>query len=206
MNESLVYRPSHNIAPSEVTPVLISKAHFDAKQSDSGWRQCLVPMVWGMIPFWHKGDYRKHGLSTNNCRLEHMLDSKMYAGPFRQGRRCVILCEGFYEWQTTVTTKPSERAAFFIHMPQQSSRIEMHDPSTWEDPANIRLLKMAGIYNVWQDESGQSVYSYSVITLQSNKAISWLHHRMPAILESDQQVQVFHVIYYSTMISSFLII
>lgn len=191
INESLVYKPSHNIAPSEVTPVLVSGAHFD-KSSNNGndQRQCLVPMVWGMIPFWHKGDYRKHGLSTNNCRLEHMLESKMYSSPFRNGQRCVILCEGFYEWQTTVTTKPSERSAFYIHMPQRSSSIEIHDPSTWKSPADLKLLKMAGIYNVWKDQNGQTVYSYSIITYQSTKLISWLHHRMPAILETDQQVQV----------------
>lgn len=191
LNDSLIYKPSHNIAPSEVTPVLVSGAHFDkSKNGVNAHHRYLVPMVWGMIPFWHKGDYRKHGLSTNNCRLEHMLESKMYSSPFRNGQRCVILCEGFYEWQTTVTTKPSERAAFYIYMPQKSNSIEIHDSNTWKNPSDLKLLKMAGIYNVWKDENGHNVYSYSVITYQSTKLISWLHHRMPAILETDQQVQV----------------
>jgi putative SOS response-associated peptidase YedK len=33
---------------------------------------------------------------------------------------------------------------------------------------------------------GEVIYSYSVITLDSNDTLSWLHHRMPAILEGEQ--------------------
>lgn len=190
INSSITYQPSYNIAPSNVTPVLVSGAHFNNVDENGETCRCLVPMIWGMIPFWHKGDYRKHGLSTNNCRLEHMLNSKMYSSPFRKGQRCVILCEGFYEWQTTITTKPSDRAAFYISMPQKNSSVEIFDSSTWKSPADVKLLKMAGIYNVWQDENGDKVYSYSVITHKSNKLLHWLHGRMPAILETDKQVDV----------------
>jgi len=32
------------------------------------------------------------------------------------------------------------------------------------------------------------VYSYTIITMNANKTMSWLHHRMPAILETEEQV------------------
>lgn len=90
------YIPSYNIAPTDITPVLVSKYHFyDEEEAESmKGSRVVVPMMWGMIPFWHKGDYRRHGLTTNNCRLEHMLNSKLFRGPFRRGQRCAVVCEG----------------------------------------------------------------------------------------------------------------
>lgn len=147
-----------------------------------------MPMMWGMIPVWHKGDYRKHGLTTNNCRLEHLMDSKLYRGPFKRGQRCVIICEGFYEWQTTKQAKPSEREAYLVYVPQESD-VKIHDKSTWS-PSNVKLLRMAGLFDVWEDENGDKMYSYSIITFESSKIMSWMHYRMPAILETEQQMNV----------------
>ncbi|XP_055375283.1 abasic site processing protein HMCES isoform X2 [Condylostylus longicornis] len=185
------YEPSYNIAPSDITPVLVSSDHFESYERNSEvneneMRFCIVPMLWGMIPFWHKGDYRKHGLTTNNCRLEHLLDSKLYKGPFMKGQRCIILCEGFYEWQTTQTAKSSNKPVYYIHMPQNVS-IKMYDKSTWDEIRTLRLLKLAGIFDSWKDENGDLIYSYSIITFESNEVLSWLHHRTPAILETEQQ-------------------
>jgi len=46
----LDYEPSPNIAPSEVTPVLMNESHLESEKDD----RILFPMVWGMIPPWHK--------------------------------------------------------------------------------------------------------------------------------------------------------
>lgn len=186
------FMPSYNIAPTDITPVLVSADHFIDKNDKSDQQQAhggriIVPMMWGMIPFWHKGDYKKHGLTTNNCRLEHMLESKLYAGPFKRGQRCVVLCEGFYEWQTTKTAKPSERAAHLVYMPQMNDDIKIYDNKTWSAD-NVNLLKMAGLFDVWTDENGDKIYSYSIITFESTKLLSWMHHRMPAILETEEQI------------------
>ncbi|XP_065371918.1 abasic site processing protein HMCES [Calliphora vicina] len=182
------YCPSYNVAPTDITPVLVSTAHFCDEEDSKNQKntRIVVPMMWGMIPFWHRGDWRKHGLTTNNCRLEHMLESKLYRGPFRRGQRCVILCEGFYEWQTTKSSKPSERAAHLLYMPQKDE-IKIYDRNTWQ-AENINLLKMAGLFDIWEDEHGDKIYSYAVITFESSKIMSWMHHRMPAILETEEQV------------------
>ncbi|EDX13682.1 GD18590 [Drosophila simulans] len=80
------YQASYNIAPTDITPVIVSAAHFSDAE-DQKCARVVTPMMWGMIPFWHKGDYRRHGLTTNNCRLEHLMDSKLYCGPFKRGQR-----------------------------------------------------------------------------------------------------------------------
>lgn len=185
------YQPSHNLAPTDITPVLISSHHFDEEAVEGD--RIVVPMLWGMIPFWHKGiDYRKHGLTTNNCRLETMLQSKLYKNAFAKGQRCVILAEGFYEWQTTdpKATKSSERAAYYAYMPQRND-IKIECKKTWSDAVSqLNLLKMAGLFDIWTNDQGDQIYSYSVITFESDDKFSWLHHRSPAILESDEQIGI----------------
>lgn len=43
------YIPSNNVAPTDVTPVLVSGSHFSCESE-----RMLQPMMWGMIPIWHK--------------------------------------------------------------------------------------------------------------------------------------------------------
>jgi hypothetical protein len=43
------YRPSHNVAPTDVTPVLVPGSHFSGEAD-----RMLQPMMWGMVPLWHK--------------------------------------------------------------------------------------------------------------------------------------------------------
>lgn len=204
------YKPSYNLAPTDISPVLVSAAHFQSdtddeiqhfpdlefnetdNESPDSSDQILVPMLWGMIPFWHNPsmDYRKHGLTTNNCRLESMLGSKLYKHAFNKGQRCVVLCEGFYEWQTTdpKATKPSQRAAYYIYMPQpEGIQIEMQE-TLQKSLESLKLLKMAGLFDMWTNDQGEQIYSYTVITFESNDTLGWLHHRSPAILESDEAV------------------
>lgn len=180
------YQPSHNLAPTDITPVLVSASHFDDHLDSS--HRIIVPMMWSMVPRWHKGDYRKHGLTTNNCRLEKLAVSKLYQPALDEGQRCVILCEGFYEWQTTKPLKASERPAFYVHMPQKKS-VQIEEKSTWgSDIDGVDLLKMAGLFDVWENENGDKLYSYTVITFESNKHFSQIHHRIPAILETEDEV------------------
>lgn len=69
----------------------------------------------------------------------------------------------------------------------------MDDPQTWANNdydeqtgwKGVHLLHMAGLYNIWQSED-KIIYSYSVITMESNSTLDWLHHRMPAILDKEQ--------------------
>lgn len=48
------YAPSYNIAPTDVTPVIVSAGNFGAGENDE---QIIKPMMWGMVPPWHKVNY-----------------------------------------------------------------------------------------------------------------------------------------------------
>jgi len=56
----------------------------------------------------------------------------------------------------------------------------------WKGP---KPLQIAGLFNTWKNpQDGSIIYSYSVITMQSSSAVSWIHERMPAILDTDEDV------------------
>ena len=151
------FSPSPNIAPTVYTPVLYTT---------SSGRTVLQPMMWGLIPPWHPGPGPKtHGLSTNNCRLEGLTSSKLYSPCLRSGR-CVVVCEGFYEW---LRPAAGDKQPYIVRRPATD-----HDSAP--------LLYMAGLMSVWQE----TVRSYSIITRESNTTLSWLHHRMPAFLHPHQ--------------------
>ncbi|XP_026761294.2 abasic site processing protein HMCES isoform X2 [Galleria mellonella] len=187
-NDGKEYIPSHNIAPTDVTPVLVSANKY---RNGAKNEHVLKPMMWGIIPPWHMEDYRTHKLSTNNCRLENIKSSRLYNPILRNGGRCIIVVEGFYEWQTTEKTSKTKQP-YYIYMPQEE-KIEIDECTTWNNTfeeaegwKGICLMQIAGLYNVWQNED-KVIYSYSIITMDSNSTLSWLHHRMPAILNTQDQ-------------------
>ncbi len=51
------------------------------------------------------------------------------------------------------------------------------------------MLTMAGIFDCWEPPNGgETLYSYTIITVDSCKALSDIHHRMPALLDSEEAV------------------
>ena len=144
------------IAPTVYTPILY-------RSQDNV--TVLQPMMWGLIPPWHPGPSPKtHGLSTNNCRLEGLMSSKLYSPCLRTGR-CVVVCQGFYEW----CREGGQKTPYLVRRQGDNDEPEP-------------LLYMAGLMSVWQD----SVHSYTIITRESNDVLTWLHHRMPAFLRAEQ--------------------
>ncbi|KAG6456067.1 hypothetical protein O3G_MSEX009545 [Manduca sexta] len=138
------------------------------------------------------GEYNTHKLTTNNCRLESIKSSKLYGPILKNGGRCIIVAEGFYEWQTT-NKSAKVKQPYYIYAPQNDNTV-IDDASTWRNNYNeetgwdgINLLHIAGLYDIWQN-GDKIIYAYSVITMDSNETLSWLHSRMPAILDTQDQI------------------
>lgn len=47
------------------------------------------------------------------------MTSKLYSEQLTKGRRCVVICEGFYEWKTT--EGPGKKKPYFIYAPQDKN-------------------------------------------------------------------------------------
>ncbi|EHH66556.1 hypothetical protein EGM_03572 [Macaca fascicularis] len=175
------YCPSYNKSPQSNSPVLLSRLHFE-KDADSSER-IIAPMRWGLVPSWFKeSDPSKLQFNTTNCRSDTIMEKRSFKVPLGKGRRCVVLADGFYEWQRCQGT--NQRQPYFIYFPQiktekSGSTGAADSPENWEKVwDNWRLLTMAGIFDCWEPpEGGDVLYSYTIITVDSCKGLSDIHHR-----------------------------
>lgn len=105
-----------------------------------------------------KGDYKKSNLSTHNGRIEKLSESSLYSTPLRNGRRCIILCEGFYEWKAGQNKKDSKQPYFIYASQENNVKINENtkwDSNNWSDDSGwngLNILKLAGIFNTFQTE------------------------------------------------------
>ncbi|XP_041836969.1 abasic site processing protein HMCES [Melanotaenia boesemani] len=206
------YRPSYNKSPQSMSPVLLSQRHLD---KNAPVDECvLTSMRWGLIPSWFKeNDPSKMQYSTSNCRSENILQKKSYKDPMLKGQRCVVLADGFYEWQRL----EKQKQPFFIYFPQSPEKKEGQDglltlvsnkksemvcppgktsrgfskeheePPEW---TGWRLLTMAGLFDCWTPpDGGEPLYTYSVITVNASQNLQSIHNRMPAILDGEEEVR-----------------
>ena len=177
------YRPSPNIGPKAFTPVLVSPKKFDKEVAvDENDDRVLCEMKWGLIPAWHKGLEESFKFNMINCRAESLFEKQSFKGPLERGQRCVVLAEGFYEWQAT---KSGKKQPYFLHVTSGDLDSCINENGDEEK----HLLKMAALYDKWYSpDSKEPLYTYTIITVAASEGLKWLHDRMPAILETESEV------------------
>jgi putative SOS response-associated peptidase YedK len=130
-------------------------------------RYKLQSMKWGLIPFWTKRnpDYGSM-MKTINCRDDSLAEDKGMWTTMKQKKRCVVIAQGFYEW----LKKGKEKIPHYVKR------------------KDGQLMCFAGLWDCVQYEgSNEKTYTYTVITTSSNKQLSFLHDRMPVILENGSE-------------------
>lgn len=175
------YSPFYNGPPTTVVPVLAWKTNFpdSTKQTDSTSDICLISMRWGMIPIYQtekSGSYHTH-----NARIEGVLKSPLYKPCLRSGKRCVVLANGYYEWKTT--DGENHKEPYFIYQTPDMNNyadLKIHD--------NKYVMKLAGLFNVIREGSIVK-YTCTIITRESDESMSWLHHRIPIVLDSMEDIE-----------------
>ena len=86
------WTPRYNTAPTQDIPVVLNKDTRDVEM-----------LRWGLIPFWAKDE--KIGYRMINSRSETIQEKPSFRNAFKQ-RRCLILTDGFYEWQKQSGSAP----------------------------------------------------------------------------------------------------
>ncbi len=137
--------PSYNIAPTQEVAAVVEE---DEKRK-------LEMLRWGLIPSWAKDP--SIGNKMINARAETVSEKPSFRKAFKV-RRCLILADGFYEWQKTDNGK-------------QPYYIKMQDDSPFA---------FAGLWEIWQN--GEEIRSATIITTEANDLMNEIHHRMPVIL------------------------
>lgn len=112
---------------------------------------------WGLIPSWAKDE--KIGYKMINARSETVDEKPSYRNAFIQ-RRCIIPMNSFYEW----ITKGKEKVPMLIKM------------------KNNDLFGVAGIWETWKREGGETINSCTILTTEANSLVKTIHNRMPVIL------------------------
>ena len=120
---------------------------------------------WGLIPFWTKRppDYASQ-MRTINCRDDSLAQSGGMWNTMKQRKRCIVVAEGFYEW-----------------LKKNGGRDKIPHFVKRKDG---ELMCFAGLWDMVKYEgSDEKLYTYAIITTDSNKQLNFLHDRMPVILE-----------------------
>ncbi len=141
-------RPRYNVAPTQ--PVATVRLNPNDAHRE------LVMLHWGLIPFW--ADDPKVGYSTINARAETVATKPTFRQAFAK-RRCLVVADGFYEWQKT----DGRKQPFFIHMKDDQP------------------FGFAGLWERWKRED-REIHSCSIIVTEANDVLKPIHDRMPVIL------------------------
>lgn len=122
-----------------------------------------------MIPFWTKRspDYGSM-LKTINCRADSLAQNTGLWTTMKARKRCIVLCQGFYEWHT----KNGYKTPYYIKR------------------RDGKLMCFAGLWDcVRYENMDEKLWTYTIVTTDSNTQLRWLHDRMPVILEKEQIVK-----------------
>lgn len=148
------YRIRFNAAPSQYMPII--------KNSN---KKVVSFLRWGIRPSWmEKIDIKKDGLI--NVRAENLKEKRTFGGDLKN-RRCLVLADGFIEWNNIQGAKSPYRIILKKEKP----------------------FAMAGIWECDTMKDGRKVECFAIVTTQANGLVSKIHNRMPVILsESEEKV------------------
>lgn len=144
-----VLEARYNIAPTQAAPVVL----------DTNPRE-LVLARWGFTPRWARDV--NEGAKHINARAESVAEKKMFADALSHAR-CLVPCDGFYEWK---------------HHGKQATPIYLHTP---DHP----IQTMAGLWTTWRSPAGLQVVTFSIITTVADETVGRIHTRMPLFLAPD---------------------
>ncbi len=153
--ETPALAPRYNIAPTQDVAAV--------RAAPGGGRE-LVMLHWGLIPSWAKD--RAIGARMINARSETAAEKPAFRAALRS-RRCLIVADGFYEWQKLGGRK-------------QPYLIALTDG---------RPFGFAGLWERWAGEGGEPVESCTILTTSANGTVAPIHDRMPVILEREHHVE-----------------
>ncbi len=147
-----LYRPRYNIAPTDPCWVL---------RMTSGVRE-LSQADWGLIPRFSKT--RDQNKLPINARSETLAQKGTFKDSFER-RRCVVVADGFFEWEPPPEGSNAQRQPI------------------WFRPRGGGLLSMGGLWDKWVDPAtGLERRTFTIVTTRANSDVEPLHDRMPLLL------------------------
>lgn len=151
LDEVPQFVPGYNIAPTQPVPVIRASA-AQPRQFDY--------LYWGLIPSWAKDI--TIGSRLINARVETVTEKPSFRTAFKR-RRCLIVADGFYEWQRQGTQKQP----YYFHLNDH------------------QIFGFAGLWEHWHSPEGDEIQSCTILTRAANSVVKPIHDRMPIMLTPD---------------------
>jgi putative SOS response-associated peptidase YedK len=139
-------RPRYNVSPTQQIPIV---------RLDGAARQLAV-VRWGLIPSW--ADDPAIGNRMINARADGIATKPSFRSAFKR-RRCLVVADGFFEWQKVGQAK---------------------QPYLFERPDG-QPFAFAGLWEGWS-KAEPPIESCTIITTDANEVTRVVHDRMPVIL------------------------
>ena len=147
----LTFDSSYNVAPTQEVLTVVG-----GESRRAGY------MHWGLIPSWAKDP--SIGSRMINARAETVAEKPAFRTALRR-RRCLVLADGFYEWQKSASRRRPMRVVMRSGEP----------------------FAFAGLWETWRDPEGEVVPSCTILTTEANDLLRPIHDRMPVILSRDNE-------------------
>ncbi|MEB3279415.1 MAG: SOS response-associated peptidase [Lyngbya sp.] len=148
--------PRYNIAPTQLVATVSINSKSEKRQLN--W------MRWGLIPSWAKDN--KMGAKLINARVETVAEKPSFRQAIRQ-RRCLIVADGFYEWQK----QKDDKQPYYLYL-------ENHQP-----------FAFAGLWERWKSPENQEIISCTILTTEASQEVRSIHHRQPIIIPENNYSQ-----------------
>jgi putative SOS response-associated peptidase YedK len=153
----------YNVSPGSTLPVVMQAPRQESERE-------LTPLRWGL------GRTRdSDAFKAFNARGEELKDKPLFK-PLLHTHRCVVLVNGFYEWNSEPSAGKLIKQPYYIHC---------------GDGSDSEAMLLAGLSTFWNDScsTGDGIPgSCTIITVSSSSKLKWLHDRMPAVLPDENAV------------------
>lgn len=160
-------QPRYNAAPSQSLPVITNDAP-----------ETIDTLEWGLIPHW--ADDRSDANRPINARAETVAEKRSFRDAY-QNRRCLVLADGFYEWQETGGSKQPYRVTLDGGEPFAMAGLW----ERWQPPQKQTGLGEFG--DGRPDGEADPVETFTIVTTEPNAVVGELHHRMAVVLQEGDE-------------------
>lgn len=147
------WEPSVNFAPSQK----ILAVRFNPKTG----QRSLDALKWGLVPYFSRD--ASGAFKRINARAETLDVLPSYRSAFEK-RRCLIVANGFFEWQKLGKKR----------VPYAFARVDR------------KPFAMAGVWENFRDPANDTwLRTCSIVTCEAAPLVAEVHDRMPVILEPE---------------------
>ncbi|KAJ8554622.1 hypothetical protein ON010_g9861 [Phytophthora cinnamomi] len=142
------------MGPGRYGPILLQCGGAKV-EGETKTKTRLQAMRWGLVPSFTKPNVKPDHFLMFNARSENLQERPAFKR-LLESKRCVVLCEGYYEWQQV---DKREKQPYYFYREDKPMK--------------------------WKSEDGEVMCTYTILTTAVAPELKWLHTRMPVILSDE---------------------